>query len=94
MFKSIKLSSFANNNDIYDRAITVQAFMYTSLFSKDKENTLLLPIRSLNADNLLKMTKDTSYLIENQSFKVISLISDNDRINRNTFSKLFGDNKS
>ena len=89
--KSNKFIGFANNIDPCDRATTVQAFMYTSLFSQEKKIIVLIPVKKLNAEELLKMTKDVLYLMESIGFRVISIISNNNGISRNMFVKLYGD---
>lgn len=47
-----------SNNDVCDRATTVREFRSTSLFSKVKAISALIPARSLNADERLIMTRD------------------------------------
>ena len=90
-YKSKKLIGFANNNDPCDRGTTVHAFMYTSSFSQEKEIIALIPVKNLNVGELLKITKDVLYLMESIGFRIISIISDNKRINRSMFSKLCAD---
>lgn len=84
-YKSTKHVSFANNNDVWDRAATVEVFMCAHLFSIDKNIIALIFFKSLSAWELLKMTRDILYLMENIGFRSISVISDNNEINRNMF---------
>ena len=71
-------------------ATTVQAFMISSIFSKNKDVVALQPVKNLETsflhDSLIKVLK----MIENIGYKVVCLISDNNRVNRNVFTSICG----
>ena len=92
-FKGGSLQGFAENTaadaDSVE-ATTVQAFMLTSVLSKNKDIAALQPVKNLDAsflnDSLLKVIR----LVEQAGYKVVVVISDNNRVNRNALAALCG----
>jgi len=92
-FKGGSLQGFAENTaadaDSVE-ATTVQAFMLTSVSSKNKDIAALQPVKNLDASclqgSLLKVVK----LVEKAGYKIVALISDNNRVNRNAFAAMCG----
>lgn len=71
-------------------ATTIQAFMISSLLSKTKHIAALYPVCNQTADTLLDLTLKVLTFLHDIGYKVVSLISDNNRINRNMFERLCG----
>ena len=69
-------------------ASSLQAFMITSLMSKNKDIVALYPVQNLNAESLHTLIKTVLVALHKLGFKVIALISDNNRINRNAFERI------
>ena len=73
------------------QATTVQAFMLCSLLSSNTDMAALVPVKNINGKFLKDLTVDVMRMVENAGFKVVCLISDNNRVNGNTFAALAGD---
>lgn len=87
-YKGGKVYGASVNSD--EAATTIQAFMISSLLSKNKHVTALYPVSNLTADTLLELTHKVLSSLHDIGYKVVSLISDNNRVNRNMFEKLCG----
>ena len=87
-YKGKQLSGVATNKNASTEATTIQAFMISSVFSKYKEINGLVPVCNLTAKDLYNLTEQALKVLNEAGFKVLCLISDNNRINRNMF-KLF-----
>ncbi len=68
------------------QATTVQAFMISSILSSKKDIAALIPIKNLTAAYLHELTLKAINIVEKAGYKVMCLISDNNRINGNMFS--------
>lgn len=88
-FKGGSIVGFALNEPT-KKATTVQAFMISSILSKDKEVVALVPVVNLTAAFLHKLTVDILKLVHKARYKVISILSDNNRVNRNMFTMMSG----
>ncbi|XP_068204013.1 uncharacterized protein [Palaemon carinicauda] len=69
-------------------ATTVQAFMISSILSKNKHVAALYPVCNLTAQTLLELTHKVLAFLHDIGYIVVSLISDNNRVNRNMFEKM------
>ena len=69
-------------------ATTIQAFMISSLLSKTKHVAALYPVCNLTADTLYDLTIKVLNFLHGLGYRVVSLISDNNRINRNMFERM------
>jgi len=92
-YKGGSLQGFATNVDALSDSVeasTVQAFMISSIFSKNKDVVALQPVKNLVTsflhDSVIKVLKMT----ESVGYKIVALISDNNRINRNVFESICG----
>ena len=83
-YKKQSISGFAFN-DPKEVARTVQTFMISSVFGPLKEVVRLLPSKNIDAPELLKVLTDVIVFIQNNGFKVICLVTDNNRINQRLF---------
>jgi len=81
-------SSSSSSNTV--EAGTVQAFMISSVFSKNKDVAALQPVKNLDTSFLHDSVMKVLRMIENVGYKIVALISDNNRINRNVFTSLCG----
>ena len=70
-------------------ATSVQVFI-SSLLSKHKHVAALYPVNNLMADTLLELTYQVLSFLHDIGNKVVSLISNNNHINRNMFEKMCG----
>jgi hypothetical protein len=69
-------------------AKTVLSFMITSAFGSYKEIVRLVPVSGLIGEELKKITIEVIQYVQSFNFKVIVVISDNNRVNLSMF-KLF-----
>jgi len=87
-YKGGKVTGSASNSE--EIADSLQAFMITSLRSGYKDVVSLFPVKNITGLDLLKYTKDVLLMLRELGFKVITLISDNNRLNRKMFEQLCG----
>ena len=71
-------------------ANALQVFMISSYFSSNKEVVAIYPVRSTTKDVLHDLTINVLKCLHNIGYKVLGIISDNNRINRNMFEHLCG----
>lgn len=62
--------------------------MITSLLSDNKDIVGLYPVKHLTAEKLHEMTLNVIHALTECGYRVLSLISDNNRVNRKMFQKL------
>lgn len=89
-YKGGSLNGFAENDssDLV-KATTVQAFMISSVLSKHKDVAALVPVTNMDATFLHSCTMKVLELTEKAGFRIVALISDNNRVNRNMFEPLW-----
>ena len=75
-------------NDPSQTATTIQCFMISSLQSSNRDVIALVPVRKLTAEYLLQLTSELLKKLSSAGFRVISIISDNNRINQKMFRLL------
>ena len=73
-----------------DVATTIQVFMITSPLSSYKHVVALFPVCNLTTDTLLQQTETVIKVLHDIGFQVLTLVSDNNRVNRHMFEKLCG----
>lgn len=73
-------------NDVHSAATTAFAFMITSAFSSYKDVVHVLPSCKMNGETLFAIVKRMIVGLESIGFTVISVITDNNRINRKAMS--------
>ena len=66
-------------------AKTAQVFMISSILSKYKDVVSIIPVNNLTAEKLKRMISQVLKEVESIGFKVISLVSDNNSVNRKAF---------
>lgn len=84
-YRGGRLEGFSEAHDIARR---IQAFMLTSIFSENEDIVALYPVKSLNAEELKKLTLQVLKVLHECGYVVLSLICDNNRVNRNSFHLL------
>lgn len=72
-------------------ATTVQVYMLGSLFSKNKDVVALQPVKNLDQSFLHDSVSKVLKLVQSVGYRAVSLLSDNNRINRNVFAAICGD---
>lgn len=87
-YKAGRIIGMSENSDA--AASTIQTYMISSVLSKNKDVVALFPVRNLTTDILLKYTNEVLKVLHDCGFTVLSLISDNNRVNRNMFTCLSG----
>ena len=87
-YKAGKIIGASVNSN--EAATSVQVFMISSLLSKHKHVAAIYPVNNLTANTLLELTYQVLSFLHDIGYKVVSLISDNNRINRNMFEKMCG----
>jgi hypothetical protein len=83
-----QLHGIALNSSKCEAATTVQAFMIKSLFSKNRDMVALYPVRTLTSQVLLSMTLEVLQALVETGYTAVSLVSDNNRVNRKMFEML------
>ena len=86
---SLSLTYKATNN-ADEIASTMQVFMINSIFSSKKHVVALFPVINLNTATLVKFVNQVLKMLHDVGFIVVTLISDNNRVNRNAFEALCG----
>ena len=74
-------------NNVSNAAKSAFAFMISSIFSNYKDVIHLLPIYKMTADELYIIIKKLVVGLESIGFKVITVITDNNAINRKAMIK-------
>lgn len=82
--KLVGMSSF----NINERATTVQTFMLTSVLSKNKDVIGMFPVLNIQAENLKDLLMKVIEQITNAGYTILTLISDNNKINKKAFDLL------
>jgi Transposase protein len=88
-YKGGSLQGFAENADSA-QATTVLAYMISSVMSKNKDVAALQPIINLDVSYLYDRIMKVLHLTEKAGYKVLAVMSDNNRVNRNVFEKMCG----
>lgn len=88
-YKAKTITGYAVNN-VNELAKTMQTFMIISPFGHFKEVVRLLPVQSLSGNALKEIVFETIKYIQLHGFKILAIITDNNRVNQNMF-KQFSD---
>ena len=80
----------AANNQKEKVATRIQAFMISSIKSKNKDVVSLVPVARMTGQYLYELLRNVIINITNAGFIVNSVISDNNVINRSAFKLLAG----
>ena len=80
-------STSVNTNS---EANALQLFMTLSYFSSNKKVVAIFSERSTTKDVLNDLTMSVLSVLHSAGYKVLSIITDNNRINRNMFEELCG----
>lgn len=81
-------------NDPTNLAKSLQCFMISSLLSNHKLIVGMFPVVKMTSEFLCELTKDVIENVSKAGFNVVSVISDNNRVNRKMFSILSKDSES
>ena len=84
-YQSGKLIGTADNND-QKPATRIQCFMISAVLSNNKDVVSLIPVEKMKFQDLCKMTLD----VTQSGFTIVSIISDNNIVNRKMFLLLSG----
>ena len=84
-YQSGKLIGTADNND-QKPGTRIQYFMISSVLSNNKDVVSLIPVEKMKSQDLCKMTLD----VTQAGFTIVSIISDNNIVNRKIFLLLSG----
>ena len=85
-----KNSKLTGTNDDGDIATSIHCFMITSLLSNNKDVVALVPATKITAEQLCTLTKSILQRLASSGYRVISIITDGNRINRKMFKLLAG----
>ena len=88
-YKGDKIVGCAENKD-QALASRIQCFMISSIKSKNKDVISLTPFQNMVAADLHQLILQVINNVTKAGFRIISLISDNNIINRNSFKLLSG----
>ena len=84
-FKGGGIQGFAANKPL-QQATTVQAFMISSVLSRNKDIVALISMSNATANTLKEMATRVLHVLHCAGYRVLCMISDNNRINRNMFA--------
>ena len=88
-YQSGKLIGTADNND--QKPVTrIQCSMISSVLSNNKDVVSLIPVEKMKSQDLCKMTLDVINNVTKAGFPIVSIISDNNIVNRKMFLLLSG----
>ena len=87
-YKGGKIKGSASNMPAL--ANTLQTFMISSLRSSHKDIVAMFPVKNITSIDLKKFTLMTLQALDEIGFKVLALISDNNRLNRKMFELISG----
>lgn len=89
-YKAGNLQGFASNSTecAMTQATTVQAFLMCSLLSDNTDMAALVPVKNINGKYLTDITMNVIRMVENAGYRVVCIISDNNKINGNMFAAL------
>jgi len=87
-YKGGNLQGFAENSTDSVQATTVQAYMIASVLSKHKDVAALQPIKNLEMSFFHDSVMKVLSLVETAGYRVLAVLSDNNRANRNMFEKM------
>ena len=90
---SFKNSSLTGCDDDNNLATSIHCFMISSLRSKYKEVVKLVPAKTMDAEKLLTCLKSVLRSLVQAGYKVVSVITDGNRINKRLFCLLCGCDK-
>nr|CAI5852053.1 unnamed protein product [Callosobruchus analis] len=83
-YKAKNVTGFAENNPTR-LAKTVQTFMISSAFSNFKEVVRLVPANNMPAEELSQIVLNVINYVQTEGFKVLCVITDNNRVNQKLF---------
>lgn len=86
-YKSGSLFGYAQNQ-ICNAAKTIQTFMITSIFGSMSSVVKLIPVKNMTGVELAELTKKVIHFVQEHGFIVVTVITDNNRINRTMFNIL------
>uniref|UniRef100_A0A6P7GTB0 Uncharacterized protein LOC114346153 n=1 Tax=Diabrotica virgifera virgifera TaxID=50390 RepID=A0A6P7GTB0_DIAVI len=86
-YHSQQITGFAANND-KQLAKTIVTLMISSAFAHFKEVVRLVPVCNIAGDELKHLVLQSIQYIQDCGFKVLCVITDNNRLNQNMFGQL------
>lgn len=89
-YKSNNLVGFAQNQELQE-ARTVMSFMVKSVFGSFKDIIRLVPVLSPSGENLRDLTLQVVRFAQQIGFKILVVITDNNRVNQAMFKLLCAD---
>lgn len=87
-FSGGAVSGYALNSN--EEATALQTFMISSYFSSYKDVVSIYPVKCMTASSLLQWTQGVLKVLQGIGYKVLAIISDNNRVNRSMFTELCG----
>jgi hypothetical protein len=87
-YKSGELIGFAENKGNHEQAKTIQAYLASSAFGNFKEVVSLSPVLNMTGEELSEVTQKIIDLLIQCGFVILTIISDNNRMNRTAFNLL------
>ena len=88
-YKGGKFEGSATNCQVSE-ASTAQVFMISSVLCKQKDVVAILPVKNIDAKYLQSLLLKTLQILHDVGYRVLCVISDNNRINRNAFTIMSG----
>ena len=88
-YKCGKLIGNAGNNAQH-QANRIQCFMISSVLSSNKDVVSLVPVQKMTTHDLTVMTQEVIQNVTRAGYRIVSVISDNNVVNRKMFMELSG----
>ena len=88
-YQNGKLIGYAENQSVKS-ANRIQCFMLSSILSNNRDVVSLVPVQQMTSSYLCDLTKQVITNVTNAGYTVISIISDNNVVNRKMFMSLSG----
>ena len=90
VYESGKLIGNADNSEENKPANRLQCFLISSIMSPNRDVVPLIPVQKMDAEYLTSLLKDVITTVTRAGYTIISIISENNVINRKSFISLGG----
>ena len=85
-----KVIGRADNTDQQKPANRLQCFMLSSIMSPNRDVVCLVPVQRMTSEYLMQLIKDVIRIVTGAGYTIVSIISDNNVVNRKSFVSLGG----
>ena len=90
VYHSGKVIGSADNTDQPKPANRLQCFMLSSIMSPNRDVVCLVPVQRMTSEYLTQLIKDVIRIVTGAGYTIVSILSDNNVVNRKSFISLGG----